>query len=114
MARRKILVDGYNMGMASGTGIATYARGLVAAARAAGCEVETLVAAAPRLADPRAHRIAEAIADFGAWRPIVVGALIIAVLLVYPGGLAAGVGAAARKARDLFGRAPVINTKTTS
>jgi hypothetical protein len=40
------------------------------------------------------------------------------VLLVYPGGLAAGVGAAARKARDLFGRAPVkaavIQTKTTS
>jgi branched-chain amino acid transport system permease protein len=48
--------------------------------------------------------LSEAIADFGAWRPIVVGALIISVLLVYPGGLAAAVGAAARRVGELYGR----------
>jgi branched-chain amino acid transport system permease protein len=60
--------------------------------------------------------LSEAMADFGAWRPIVVGALIIAVLLVYPGGLAAGVGAAARRVGELFGRPPAkaaaMQTKT--
>ena len=31
--------------------------------------------------------LSEAIADFGAWRPIVIGVLIIVVMLAYPGGL---------------------------
>jgi len=48
---------------------------------------------------------------------ILIGALI-AVLLVYPGGLAAGVGAAALRVGELFGRAPAksvtMQTKTTS
>jgi branched-chain amino acid transport system permease protein len=60
--------------------------------------------------------LSEAIADFGAWRPIVVGALIIAVMLVYPGGLAAAVSAAVRRLGELNGRAParpdVTQTKT--
>jgi branched-chain amino acid transport system permease protein len=50
--------------------------------------------------------LSEAIADFGAWRPIVIGALIIAVMLVYPGGLAGAVGAAARRNAELLRRAP--------
>ena len=50
--------------------------------------------------------VSEAIADFGAWRPIVIGALIITVMLVYPGGLAAAFGAAARRCAELFRRAP--------
>ena len=35
--------------------------------------------------------LAEAMADLGAWRPIIIGALIIAVLLAYPGGLYAAI-----------------------
>ena len=44
--------------------------------------------------------LAEAIADFGAWRPIVIGLLIIAVMLVYPGGLAGGIAAGFRRLFD--------------
>jgi len=49
---------------------------------------------------------------------IMVGALTVAALLVDPGGLAAGVGAAARRVGELFGRAPAkaaaLQTKTTA
>jgi branched-chain amino acid transport system permease protein len=41
--------------------------------------------------------LAEAIADFGAWRPIVIGLLIIAVMLAYPGGLHGALSAAGRR-----------------
>lgn len=62
--------------------------------------------------------LSEAIADFGAWRPIAVGALIIAVMLAYPGGLAGAVAAAAHRIGDLFGRSTgksaAMQTKTTS
>ncbi len=39
---KRVLVDGYNLGLARGTGIATYARNLVATLRAQGCEVSCL------------------------------------------------------------------------
>ena len=50
--------------------------------------------------------LSEAIADYGVWRPIVIGVLIIAVMLVYPGGLAAAVAAVARRLTALFRGAP--------
>jgi branched-chain amino acid transport system permease protein len=34
--------------------------------------------------------VSEAMATLGAWRPILIGVLIILVLLAYPGGLAGG------------------------
>lgn len=35
--------------------------------------------------------LSEAVADLGPWRPVIIGVLIIAVMLAFPGGLAAGV-----------------------
>lgn len=42
--------------------------------------------------------LAEAMANLGAWRPIIIGGLIIAVMLAYPGGLYAAIEAAGRRA----------------
>ncbi|MBV9749052.1 MAG: branched-chain amino acid ABC transporter permease [Acetobacteraceae bacterium] len=41
--------------------------------------------------------LAEAMADLGAWRPIIIGVLIIAVLLAYPGGLYAAIESILRR-----------------
>ena len=61
--------------------------------------------------------LSEAIADFGVWRPVVIGLLIIAVMLVYPGGLAGAVATAGRRAAAAFTRAPrktaAVQTKVT-
>jgi branched-chain amino acid transport system permease protein len=60
--------------------------------------------------------LSEAIADFGAWRPIAIGALIIAVMLLYPGGLAGAVAAAGRSLAAPLRRAPAarpVATKAT-
>ncbi len=43
MAGNRVLFDGLNLSLAKGTGIATYTRSLVAAARSLGCEPELLV-----------------------------------------------------------------------
>ncbi|MCB8881335.1 branched-chain amino acid ABC transporter permease [Acidisoma cellulosilytica] len=43
----------------------------------------------------------EMIAGLGAWRPIVIGVLIILVMLAYPGGLYGAIAAAARALRRL-------------
>jgi branched-chain amino acid transport system permease protein len=45
--------------------------------------------------------LAEAIADLGAWRPIIIGVLIILVMLVYPGGLHAALQAGLHRAGTL-------------
>jgi glycosyltransferase involved in cell wall biosynthesis len=52
MMRRRILIDGYNMSMPTGTGIATYARGLAATAHALGNEVGILYGPPGLPADP--------------------------------------------------------------
>lgn len=60
--------------------------------------------------------LSEAIADFGAWRPITIGALIIAVMLVYPGGLAGALVSAGRRLTAPLRRAPAahpVETKAT-
>jgi len=41
---------------------------------------------------------AEAIADLGAWRPVIIGVLIILVMLVYPAGLFVGLQAGLQRA----------------
>lgn len=57
--------------------------------------------------------LSEAIADLGAWRPIAIGVLIIAVMLIYPGGLAGAVAAAARRAAAPLRRVPAARTVET-
>jgi glycosyltransferase involved in cell wall biosynthesis len=52
MVRQRILIDGYNMSMPTGTGIATYARGLAATAHALGNEVGILYGPPGLPADP--------------------------------------------------------------
>ena len=42
MNKKRILVDGYNLGLEQGTGIATYARNLIATLKSMGCEVTCL------------------------------------------------------------------------
>ena len=46
----------------------------------------------------------EAMADFGAWRPMIVAVMIIGVMLAYPAGLAGLVRAIGGRAAGLFGR----------
>jgi glycosyltransferase involved in cell wall biosynthesis len=52
MVRRRILIDGYNMSMPTGTGIATYARGLATIAHALGNDVGILYGPPSVPADP--------------------------------------------------------------
>lgn len=40
--KKRILIDGYNLGLEHGTGIATYARNLIATLKSMGCEVSCL------------------------------------------------------------------------
>jgi branched-chain amino acid transport system permease protein len=47
----------------------------------------------PLLASLVLTLLSEATADIGVWRPIIIGAVIILVLLVYPGGLAGALNA---------------------
>ena len=58
--------------------------------------------------------LAEAIADLGPWRPIIIGLLIIGVMLLYPGGLHAALRGGLQQAAKL-GRRPgaVAAMKTT-
>lgn len=46
----------------------------------------------------------ERMADYGAWRPIMTAVLIIVVMLLYPGGLAAALQAGLRRLRSLWTR----------
>ncbi len=58
--------------------------------------------------------LAEATADLGAWRPIIIGALIIAVLLAYPGGLYAAIESVCRRiAAPVRARQPRPTPMTT-
>ncbi len=42
MSRKKIMIDGYNLNLESGTGVATYARNLSYCLRDLDCEVDVL------------------------------------------------------------------------
>lgn len=59
--------------------------------------------------------LAEIIADFGAWRPVIIGVLIILVMLVYSGGLHAALQAGLRRlamlARATGRESPAIKSK---
>jgi branched-chain amino acid transport system permease protein len=51
----------------------------------------------PLLASLVLTLLSEVTADIGVWRPIIIGAVIILVLLVYPGGLAGALSAGWRR-----------------
>lgn len=55
----------------------------------------------PLLASLVLTLLAEAIADLGPWRPIIIGVLIIGVMLAYPGGLHAALQAGLQRVARL-------------
>ncbi len=70
---RRVLIEGHNLTLARGTGIATYARGLAAAVRAAGHATQVLVDTNRRL-PPNDPKLAEVLLLDGAHRTNLIDA----------------------------------------
>ena len=72
MTGKRILIDGYNLGMATGTGIATYARGLAATATCLGHEVDLLYGPATLAINEKRRTNASARAPAQPWSRVPI------------------------------------------